>query len=202
MYADPKDCTLKKSHSFLEVASKSEEFRRILNKNRAQNIGENQTTILRNAVDQFYNLHEDNLSDILGKENLDTLRRLERKHSYIDHIILTQEFGQEKDCSHFEYRTTFGSGGLIGFVNEFCKNGKMKTGDQLCLAREYLNEPEFGQLEKVDLYLYEGDGKYKHCYQAYYPLKDERSSTSEIIGITKSMQAKNNQNIKSETREL
>lgn len=69
------------------------------------------------------------------------------------------------------------------------------------MTENFLDDQEFGKLCKRDAYLYEGGGKYKHCYQVYSPLR-EGITMDETVRVTASMQARNNQRKKQSSREL
>lgn len=214
---------MKQSHTFQDVLSRSpEEFSAILNHVKteirlaaikgeapcsAQDVildkGTDYNSISsstrRFVSDEFYNRHKDNLAAVLGQDNLDTIRRLENKNMFLDYVTLKERFGKTDGVSSFTYETCFGSGGTVSFINELCKGTKLKAGDRLCITSNFLEDPEFDKLEKRDVYLYEGGGKYKHCSQAYIPLRDDITA-DKIVDVTKAVQAKNDRGMKQASR--
>ena len=142
----------------------------------------------RAVSDEFYRRHKDDLAEVLGKENLDTLKRQEEKNEFINHIKLDKLVVDRGGHVGFVYGTCFGSGGTIGFVGELCQGHKPKAGDKILLTENFIEDAEFGKIEKRDAFVYE-NGKYKHFYQEYSPLRDD-NTVEKIVDITKAMQQK------------
>ena len=143
---------------------------------------------LRAVSDEFYRRHKDDLAEVLGKENLDALKRQKEKNEFVNHIKLDEFIADRGGYVGFVYGTCFGSGGTIGFVGELCQGHKPKAGDRVLLTENFIEDAEFGKIEKRDAFVYE-NGKYKHFYQEYSPLRDG-DTIEKIVDITKAMQQK------------
>ena len=143
---------------------------------------------LRAVSDEFYRRHKDDLGALLGEENFNTLKRFEEKNEFTSHMKLDKFVMDKGGHIGFVYGTCFGSGGTIGFVGELCQGHKPKEGDRILLTENFLEDAEFGKVEKQDAYIYE-NGKYKHFYQSYSPLRDG-NTVEQIVSITKAMQQK------------
>ena len=153
------------------------------------NTYDNITSRTRRLVsDEFYRRHDHELEKVLGKENLETLGRFSEKHQYVDHMRLDDFIFDKNGHAGFVYGTCFGSGGTIGFVGELCHGHKPQKGDKIVLCSNFIEDPEFGKLEERDAYVYE-NGKYKHFYQEYSPLRDD-NTLKEVVDITRKMQQK------------
>ncbi len=145
---------------------------------------------LRLVSDEFYKRHtvdKNNIADIMGQENLDTELRFKKNNQHVDYMSLDEFVYDEGGRSGFVYATCFGSGGTMGFVNELCEGVKPKVGDKILMTSNFMDDDEFGGLEKRDVYLY-NNGKYKHFYQAYLPLREY--DVKDAVNTTKEMQKK------------
>jgi len=134
---------------------------------------------------EFYKRYGKN---VIGQENLETLKRLKANHTFVLSIKLDEFVFSEGGHTGFVYSTFLGSGGTIGFVDSLCLGSRPEVGDKMILTHDFMEDPEFGKLEKTNAFIYE-NGKYTHFYQSYSPLRDD-NTVEKVVNVTKSMQQK------------
>ena len=145
-----------------------------------------------NAIsNEFYASNINNMDDLLGKENLESLNRIIDKNEFVDSMVLVKLYEKRNGCTYFEYKGYFDRGSQItGFVDELCNGYKPKEGDKVMRTINSVEDEQFGNINQVDFFLYEG-GKHKHVYRHYEPLARGPRTVNGIVECTKAMQQKN-----------
>lgn len=147
------------------------------------------TKTLRKISEFYYLSCKNNLDEFIGEGNKKFLDKLYKNNKYIDEFTINEFVFKKNGVGGFEYRTCFGSGGTIDFIDELTTGREIEVGDKLVMTSNFLEDETLGQLEKRNLYRYE-NGSYTSCYESYIPYTKDYITKEDIIEATKIMQEK------------
>ncbi|MBR3501518.1 MAG: hypothetical protein IKO06_01280 [Alphaproteobacteria bacterium] len=135
---------------------------------------------------EFYRRYKDDMESFLGKDKADLLNRICQENEGIAFVTISEmKHNRYGDCSYVTVSDYDGRQHDMTLYNEL-RTAELKEGDKILVTMNTVNDSEFGKLDKKDIYIY-SDGKYKHCYQDYFPDKENVKYT-EIRDITKAIQ--------------